>query len=78
MVPNFLAQEQVGACLGDGLLQEPWQVVDGYVELPTKPGLGFDIDEEEAQQNIEYREALGGEFSYDPDGSVTDCKHSSV
>ena len=48
VVPNFLAQEQVDACLGDGLLKENWQVKDGHIELPTKPGLGFEIDEKEA------------------------------
>ena len=51
-VPNFLMQEQIDACLGNGLLQEDWQVINGHVELPTKPGLGFEINPEEAQQNI--------------------------
>ena len=51
VVPNFLAQEQVDACLGDRLLQEDWQVKDGHIELPTKPGLGFEINEKEAEQN---------------------------
>ena len=72
VVPNFLAQEQVDACLGDGLLQEPWQVVEGHIELPTKPGLGFEIDEQEVEKTFEYREELGGEFYHDSDGSVID------
>jgi galactonate dehydratase len=71
-VPNFLIQEQVDACLGDGLLQEDWQVVNGYVELPTRPGLGFEINPDEAERNIEYREELGGEFYHPEDGSVMD------
>ena len=37
VVPNFLVQEQVDEGLGEGLLTAPWQVVDGHVELPTKP-----------------------------------------
>jgi len=71
-VPNFLIQEQVDACLGYGLLVEDWQVVNGYVELPDKPGLGFEIDRREAEQNILYREELGGEFYHPEDGSVMD------
>jgi galactonate dehydratase len=72
-VPNFLIQEQVDACLGDGLLKTPWQVVDGHIELPTRPGLGFEIDAQEAEQNRGlYEEELGGEFYYDSDGSVAD------
>jgi len=71
-VPNFLAQEQVDACLGNGLLQEDWVVKDGYVDLPAKPGPGFDIDEDAAQRTIDYTEELGGEFFHPTDGSVAD------
>ncbi len=72
VVPNFLIQEQVDACLGDGLLQEDWVVKDGFVELPTRPGLGFSIDEDAAQRTIEYAEELGGYTTYPSDGSVAD------
>ncbi len=72
VVPNFLIQEQVDACLGNGLLQEDWIVKDGFVELPTKPGLGFEIDEGAAQRNIAYTEELGGYYTYPSDGSVAD------
>jgi galactonate dehydratase len=72
VVPNFLIQEQIDASLGDGLLREPWLVQDGHIALPTRPGLGFEIDEREAERNRAYEEELGGEF-YDPsDGSVAD------
>jgi galactonate dehydratase len=71
-VPNFLIQEQVDASLGDGLLQQDWQVVNGHIELPDQPGLGFEINESEAQKNIEYSEELGGEFYHETDGSVVD------
>lgn len=43
-VPNFLAQEHVH--LGEGYLKEPFVVKDGYIELPTKPGLGIELDDE--------------------------------
>jgi len=72
VVPNFLIQEQIDASLGDGLLREPWLVRDGHIELPTLPGLGFEIDEREAEQNRAYQEELGGEFYYPSDGSVAD------
>ena len=72
VVPNFLIQEQIDASLGDGLLYEPWLVRDGHIDLPTRPGLGFELDEREAQQNRTYHEELGGEFYYPADGSVAD------
>ncbi|MYA71750.1 galactonate dehydratase [Candidatus Poribacteria bacterium] len=73
VVPNFLIQEQIDAGLGDGLFIEDWQVTDGHIELPTKPGLGFEIDPKEAEQTLDtYPEELGGEFYYDTDGSVAD------
>ena len=72
VVPNFLVQEQVDEGLGEGLLVEPWQVVDGHIELPTKPGLGFDLIESEVEKTIEYTEELGGELYYENDGSVAD------
>ena len=73
VVPNFLIQEQIDGGLGAGLLREDWQVRDGHIDLPTTPGLGFEIDEKEAQQNCDrYEEELGGEFYYESDGSVAD------
>jgi galactonate dehydratase len=73
VVPNFLIQEQVDAGLGDGLLREAWEVRDGHIELPTRPGLGFEIVEKEATQDRgRYEEELGGEFFHEADGSVAD------
>jgi len=43
-IPNFLVQEQVS--LGEGYLKEPFRLVNGYIELPTGPGLGIELDEE--------------------------------
>jgi galactonate dehydratase len=42
--PNFLCQEQVS--LGEGYLKQPFVVKDGYIELPTQPGLGITLDDE--------------------------------
>ncbi len=72
VIPNFLAQEQIDQGLGGGLFQDEWQVVDGHIALPTKPGLGFEMNEDAAQRTIEYHEELGGEFYYPTDGSVAD------
>lgn len=72
VTPNFLVQEQVDACLGNGLLETDWVVAGGHVLLPTRPGLGFVINEREAEQNTAYREELGGEFYHPADGSVVD------
>ena len=73
VVPNFLIQEQIDAGLGAGLLREDWQVRDGHIDLPTKPGLGFEIEEKEAEQDCGvYEEELGGEYYYESDGSVAD------
>jgi galactonate dehydratase len=72
VVPNFLIQEQIDQGLGDGVLREPWQVKDGHIELPTKPGLGFEIDETALEEACTYMEELGGEFYYESDGSVAD------
>jgi galactonate dehydratase len=72
-VANFLIQEQVDGALGSGLLKEDWSVRDGHIELPRGPGLGFEIDEQQAQQNIDLEEEeLGGEYRHDCDGSVAD------
>ena len=73
VVPNFLIQEQIDAGLGAGLFKEDWQVKDGHIELPTKPGLGFEVDEKEAEQTLDtYPEELGGEYYFETDGSVAD------
>ena len=43
-VPGFLAQEQLH--LGDGILTQGFEIVDGYIEAPTAPGLGVELDED--------------------------------
>jgi galactonate dehydratase len=42
--PNFVCQEQVN--LGEGYLKAPFVVKQGYVDVPTGPGLGIEVDEE--------------------------------
>jgi len=68
-VPNFLAQEQVS--LGEGYLKNPFKVVNGYVMVPTGPGLGIELDEEQLAGKIGHD--WKNQESYDPeDGSVVD------
>lgn len=68
-IPNFLIQEQVS--LGDGYIKQPFKVREGYLELPTAPGLGVEIDDNAIADK------LGHDWknpeSYDADdGSVMD------
>lgn len=42
-IPNFIAQEHVTT--GVGYLKRPFEIIDGYIELPTEPGLGIELDE---------------------------------
>ena len=39
---------------------EMFMASDGHIELPTKPGLGFDLIESEVEKTVEYTEELGG------------------
>ena len=68
-IPNFLCQEQVS--LGEGYLKQPFKVRTGYLDLPTGPGLGIELDENAMADKIghEWRNPE----SYDADdGSVVD------
>lgn len=49
-IPNFLAQEHT--TFGAGYLKNPLVFKDGYIELPTEPGLGIELDEEAMQSQI--------------------------
>ena len=68
-IPNFLIQEQVS--LGEGYVKQPFKVKDGYLELPTGPGLGVELDDNLMADKIGHdwrnQEAYDAE-----DGSVVD------
>jgi len=49
-IPNFLIQEHVTT--GVGYLKQPFQVVNGYIDLPTAPGLGIELDEEAIAEKV--------------------------
>src|SRR5258707_8622724 len=68
-IPNFLCQEQVS--LGEGYLKKPFTVSNGYVDIPTGPGLGIELDDQAMADKIghEWR----NRETYDEDnGSVVD------
>jgi galactonate dehydratase len=68
-IPNFLCQEQVS--LGEGYVKQPFTVREGYVDLPTGPGLGIELDEEAMKDKIGHD--WRNPETYDPDdGSVVD------
>jgi galactonate dehydratase len=68
-IPNFLCQEQVN--LGDGYLKKSFTVENGYVSLPTGPGLGIELDDEAVGAKLDHE--WHHTESYDPDdGSVID------
>lgn len=68
-IPNFLAQEHV--TLGDGYLKEPFHVEAGYIPLPTRPGLGIEIDEAALQEKL-YDGSWETPRWWHADGSVAD------
>jgi len=56
--------------LGDEVLKEPLVMRDGYLELPTGPGLGVEIDEEKLRRLPGYQpetRLYGGQLT---DGTV--------
>lgn len=68
-IPNFLIQEQVS--LGEGYIKKPFTVREGYVDLPTAPGLGIELDENAMADKIGHD--WRNQESYDKDdGSVVD------
>jgi galactonate dehydratase len=68
-IPNFLCQEQVS--LGEGYLKQPFKVRGGYLDLPTGPGLGIELDENAMADKIGHD--WRNQESYDEDdNSVVD------
>jgi len=68
-IPNFLCQEQVS--LGEGYLKQPFVVKNGYVDVPTAPGLGIELDENAMADKIGHDWRNPETYDAD-DGSVVD------
>ena len=74
-IPNFLVQEHPGNAdrsdLGVGYIKEPFVIKDGYIDVPTKPGLGVELDEKALEEKI-YDGKWTTPRQYHDDGSVAD------
>jgi galactonate dehydratase len=68
-IPNFVCQEQ--STLGEGYLRTPFTLRQGYLDLPTGPGLGIELDDNAMARKVGHdwrnRELYDAE-----DGSVMD------
>jgi len=68
-IPNFLAQEHT--TFGEGYLKVPFVFKDGYVDLPTGPGLGIELDDDALEDKIDHD--WRNRESYHPDdGTAVD------
>ncbi len=67
--PNFLCQEQVN--MGEGYLKQPFELRDGYIDVPTGPGLGIEVDEEAIGDKL-YDGAWDNPRLWHEDGSLAD------
>jgi galactonate dehydratase len=68
-IPNFIAQEHT--TLGEGYLKKPFVLKDGYVELPTAPGLGVELDDDALEDKIDH-DWQNPQTYHPDDGSVVD------
>jgi galactonate dehydratase len=69
-IPNFLIQEQ-GTRSHANLLKTPFTVDNGYLPLPTAPGLGIEFDEAKFMAQVGEPEPYRRTYDRD-DGSVVD------
>lgn len=68
-IPNFLCQEHV--TLGEGYIKTPFKVENGFIPVPTAPGLGIELDEEALADKYNDGTWETPQFRHE-DGSVAD------
>ena len=68
-IPNFLAQEN-GRLTGEGYIKTPYRHENGYLPLPTAPGLGVELDEDALADKIDHD--WQNPKAYAEDGSAID------
>lgn len=72
--PNHVIQEEMSGAVpwfNDVVSKTPLSSQDGFWAVPTAPGLGVDIDEQEAARHPFERESLQTRNAVLPDGTVT-------
>jgi galactonate dehydratase len=69
-IPNFLCQEQVS--LGEGYLKDSFELKDGYIDVPTKPGLGIELDDAAVQDKLYDGSWDTPRWYFEDDGSFGD------
>jgi galactonate dehydratase len=69
-IPNFLIQER-GTDTHEGLLKVPFKAENGFLPLPTEPGLGIEIDEDKLMAQVGEPREYPKTYDRD-DGSVVD------
>lgn len=69
--PNCLICEG-GHRRGEGLFKTPLVFKDGFIELPTAPGLGVDMDDEALEAIRDETFRLRGMFWHEDDGAFAD------
>lgn len=73
--PNFIIQECCfleSDTLGEGTFKKPFEIKDGYVEIPTGPGLGIEVDEKALKKRLRCMPRGGVVVSYHEDGAVAE------
>ena len=55
-----------------GNIKEPFQIIDGYIEVPNKPGLGIELDEEALADKVYDGINVPCRLRHPDDGSVAD------
>jgi galactonate dehydratase len=68
-IPNFLCQEH--RTLGEGYLKKPFVLKEGFVDVPTGPGLGIELDENAVANKVGHQWRSTESYDED-DGSVVD------
>jgi len=68
-IPNYLCQEQV--TLGEGYIKKPFVLKNGWIDIPTGPGLGIELDDEALEDKIGHDWENPQLYDAD-DGSVVD------
>jgi len=69
--PNFLIQEG-GRLRGKWLVKKALEVERGYIKLPTRPGLGVELNTEAIKENPYHARVPEAYMTYREDGSIAE------